>query len=255
MATNEELSALSGGIQGFASGLFGQLDKDKEREDAQAKWAAYQELQREMMGNKRVSGQELRDYATTLLGLKDDDPRLATVDPAKDYSLELGKNWINNLANLKITDKKQAGANERADKKANATKKEPSPKTFKPEEVSKKVLDDLITRKGYKSGTPITAIAKASDLEDFRKQYPIAMEAAIKTAGQEENIEADVPFEMEDAGSFWSRPKIKVLTGYRVKQKAQAQQPAPGMAPTPAPMAPVAPGAARSVDPAQFRRK
>lgn len=253
---NEQLAGWAGGVSGFADALLGGLEKQQGREDAAAKWLAYQELQREMMGNKKVTGQELVDYATTLLGLKGDDPRLQQVRLDQEYDVRLGQAWLNNLSGQKIADTKDKGATERARIKAGATGNKGSgkSKTFKPEVTAKTILEAQAIKKGYKKGTPGLAMAKKSDLEDIRAAFQTEMNAAIQGAGWQDDIEAGDPFEVTPADGFWSSPKIKVLPGFRTRtqEKAAADaaaagvgggaSPTPGMTPAPGPAA--APAAA-----------
>lgn len=248
---NEQLSGWAGGISGFADALQSGMKANAEREDAKNKFAAYMELQREMMGNKTVTGQELFDYGVTM-GIPAD--QLSPLDLGKKYNITLGKAWVDNLNAQKITDTKEKGANKRAGaaaeakvKAAGAGKSEANA-SFKPEVASAKALNNALVREGYPVGTKLEAIKDKAKLDAIAAAYLEDMGGSIQAAKQQDFIEAVSPFEVGNEKTFWGgdRPTVTARPGYRSKvaqaaaQAAPPQQPAPGAVPRPAAPMPAA---------------
>jgi len=254
------LSMLDKGLAGLVSGY----NKSKDEAKAQAKWQAYQDLQREIQANKdKVDGQQLIDYALSM-GLPYDQIT-QWITPDKKYNWRLGKEWIDELNSKAAIEAKkdvaETGANakkEVAKIQAKAKVNKPSsgrPETASGPDIQRKVMERLISNKGYDPRTPLMTIAGANEgqLDDILKAYPTAMQAAIEAEGLTGRIRPAAPFKIVEPGGFWSSPEIQVLPGYEMVPQADGTvkaQPTPTPVPGGMPVqAPAVPAQAQVVRP------
>lgn len=276
---NEQLAGWSGGVNGFADAFLNGIKAKQEREDAQSKYAAYLELQREMQGPKHVTGSELKQYgaalgipAEQLQGFVDETP----------YNTQLGKEWIDKLVAQRIAAGGETGKNKRAEEgnkskeeqariraAAKAAADDKKNKSWNPTKTSNDLLDNLMETNGYKRGTPLAVIAgdpvKANAI---RAAYVPAFNAAAAVAGQQDTVEAVDPFTQTPGAHFWNSAKLTPNTPFRTKKvgpAALAANPAGNVGADPlaaqdvnaAPAAPIsadAVGADRSALKASFRK-
>ena len=240
---NESLNSLAGGVSGFADSFLAGMKEKRDREATASKFAAYMELQREMQGNKTVSGQELMDYGLTM-GIAPE--QLKPLDLGKKYNITLGKTWVDNLNAQKITGVKEGGAKERANIAANAKKATAGGVnrnlSFKPENASAKALNDALVGAGYAPGTKLGAIKDKGKLEAIGKSYLEGMGGSITAAGQQDYLEASLPYTVKEEPGFWgTNIGVEAQPGWRSKVKTVETTP-----PVTAPAAPSIPTAGGS---------
>lgn len=237
---NTALAGVAGGVSGFADAFLSGMKEKRDREAAESKFGAYMELQRELAGNKTVTGQELFDYGS-VMGMTPE--QLKPIDLGKKYNVQLGLNALKAIQEGKNVATKEKGAEKRANIAAGAKKEAAGtakPNTaFNPEAASKLALENAIVRAGYKKGTSLKALGKDKEkLAAVSQAYLEEMGGSIASAGQTGILEASAPFEVKEfPDKFWEsdRTQIGVLPGFRKRAVEAAAQGAvaPAAATTP----------------------
>ena len=227
---NDTFSAVSGGVSGFADAFVQGLQAKQERQAAKERYAAQLELQREMMGLKKVTGLELAQFGEAM-GI---DPKdLTALKPDVKYDIQLGKEWLDKLASMKNTKVKDTGATKRKEIGAGA-KKELSKKTFDPTQAQLNILAGLPGMAGYKKGTPMKslyktkeeAIAAANTAQDLAR-------ARLVGATRESDFDVQSPFAMTQEPGWFETATYEPQSMFVPRKTVQPAAPAPGLVVTP----------------------